>query len=174
MVSLLRKRKVQLQRHDPQDGGGGIPSPPLVPSLGAPKARLPAKFLRQPEPSSGHWAIWVGSWGGRGSDWPPRRPSWKKKAPKGRRRSRGREKRSGIASEPHRNGSGAGRQKSQQACVGGGCKGGLGWIFLVCGVGEGGISLLKGFFQRSIFRAGVCRKAGRTTGGVCMAPAMPV
>lgn len=39
----------------------------------------------------------------------------------------------------------------------GGCKGGLGWIFLACGVGEGRY-LLKGFFQRSIFRAGVCRK----------------
>lgn len=82
------------------------------------------------------------------------------KGPNRKRRSKGRETRRVTLhrcnSQAVNDGSG---QKCQRAWGWGGCKGGLGWIFLVCGVGEGGISS-KGFSRGVYLELGCAEKPG--------------
>lgn len=106
--------------------------------------------------------------------WPVSRVGRNAKLEKGgtkreEKEQRERKERSRIASEQYVNSGRPGRQKSQQAW------GVQRWSRLdIFSVWSGrGRYLLKGFFQRSKFRAGACRKARRTTGGMCKATAMP-
>ena len=49
------------------------------------------------------------------------------------------------------------KQTERKECGGGGCKGGLGWIFLACGVGEGGI-FSRGFSRGVYLELGCVEK----------------